>query len=62
MIAAEKNCYRGKTNFVQASIDKHIECLEKKLKEIESQIKLAIAVNSGWQQKMKLLTSVPGVG
>jgi transposase len=62
MITAEKNRRRGKTNSVQASIDEHIEWLEKKLKEIESQIKLTLAVNPDWQQKMKLLTSVPGVG
>jgi transposase len=29
---------------------------------MESQIKSAITVNPDWQQKMKLLTSVPGVG
>ena len=62
MITAEKNRRRGKTNSIQADIDKHIEWLEKRLKEIESQIKSAIAINEYWQQKMKLLTSVPGVG
>lgn len=62
MITAEKNRRRGKTNSVKASIDKHIEWLEEQLKEIESQIKSAIAINEDWQQKMKLLTSVPGIG
>ncbi|WP_019506506.1 IS110 family transposase [Pleurocapsa sp. PCC 7319] len=62
MITAEKNRRRGKTNSIQADIDEHIEWLEKRLKEIESQIKSAIAINEDWQQKMKLLTSVPGVG
>ena len=62
MITAEKNRRRGKTNSVKASIDKHIEWLEEQLKEIESQIKSAIAVNPGWKQKMDLLTSVPGIG
>lgn len=62
MITAEKNRRRGKTNSVKASIDEHIEWLEEQLKEIESQIKSAIAVNQEWQQKMKLLTSVPGIG
>lgn len=62
MITAEKNRRRGKTNSVTASIDEHIEWLEQQLKEIESQIKQAIAVNQDWQQKQKLLTSVPGVG
>ncbi|MEM6614228.1 MAG: hypothetical protein AAF652_18650 [Cyanobacteria bacterium P01_C01_bin.72] len=42
--------------------NKHIEWLEEQLKEIESQISSAIAVNPDWQQKMDLLTSVPGVG
>jgi len=62
MITAEKNRRRGKTNSVKASIDKHIEWLEEQLKEIESQISSAIAINEDWQQKMKLLTSVPGIG
>lgn len=62
MITAEKNRRRGKTNSVKTSIDEHIEWLEEQLKEIESQIKSAIAVNPDWKQKMDLLTSVPGVG
>ena len=43
MITAEKNRRRGKTNSVKASIDEHIEWLKQQLKEIESQIKQAIA-------------------
>lgn len=62
MITAEKNRRRGKTNSVKASIDEHIEWLEEKLKEIESQIKSAIEINPNWKKKMELLTSVPGVG
>ena len=62
MITAEKNRRRGKTNSVQVDINEHIEWLEKRLKEIESQIKSAIAINQDWQEKLKLLTSVPGVG
>ena len=61
MITAEKNRRRGKTNSVKASIDEHIEWLEQQLKEIESQIKSAIAINDNWKQKMDLLTSVPGI-
>ena len=62
MITAEKNRRRGKTNSVQVDINEHIEWLEKRLKEIESQIKSAIAINEDWQQKLELLTSVPGLG
>lgn len=62
MITAEKNRRRGKTNSVQLDIDEHIEWLKKRLKEIESQIKSAIAINENWKQKMELLTSVPGIG
>ena len=62
MITAEKNRRRGKTNSVKTSIDEHIEWLKEQLKEIESQIKSAIAANTDWQQKMDLLTSVPGIG
>ncbi len=62
MITAEKNRLRGKTNSVQSNINEHIEWLEKRLKEIESPIHSAIALDENWKQKMKLLTSVPGVG
>ncbi|MEN9519562.1 MAG: hypothetical protein RLZZ381_2150 [Cyanobacteriota bacterium] len=62
MITAEKNRRRGKINSVQSSIDEHLEWLKKQLQEIESQIKSAIATKEDWQQKMKLLTSVSGVG
>jgi transposase len=62
MITAEKNRRRGKTNSVQADINEHIEWLEKRLKEIESQISSAIASNEDWKQKIDLLTSVPGIG
>ncbi len=62
MITAEKNRRRGKTNSVQVDIDEHIEWLKKRLQEIESQIKSAIAKSKNWRQKMDLLTSVPGVG
>ena len=62
MITAETNRRRGKTNSVRVSIDEHIEWLKQQLKEIESQIKSAIAISEDWQQKMKLLTSVPGIG
>ena len=61
MITAEKNRRRGKTNSVKASIDKHIEWLEQQLKEIESEISSAVAINQDWKQKMSLLTSVPGI-
>ena len=56
------NRRRGKTNSVQVDIDEHIEWLGRRLQEIESQIKEAIAVNQDWKQKMNLLTSVPGIG
>lgn len=62
MITAEKNRLRGKSHSVQSDITEHIEWLEKKLKDIESQIKDAIALSEHWTQKKKLLTSVPGVG
>ena len=62
MITAEKNRLRGKSNVVQSDIKEHIEWLEEKLKEIELQIKNAIASDENWKQKKKLLTSVPGVG
>ncbi len=62
MITAEKNRRRGKTNSVRASIDSHLQWLEQQLKEIESQIHSAIALDENWQQKMQMLTSLPGIG
>jgi len=62
MITAEKNRRRGKTNSVKVSINEHIEWLKQQLKEIESQIKSAIATNEDWKKKMNLLTTVPGIG
>jgi transposase len=62
MITAEKNRFRGKTHSVQSGIKEHIKWLEAQLKEIESQIKDAIASDEDWQQQQQLLTSVPGVG
>ena len=62
MITAEKNRRRGKINSVKADIDEQIEWLETRLKEIESQLHEAVANCEEWQQKMKLLTSVPGIG
>lgn len=62
MITAEKNRLRGKTHSVQSGIIEHIKWLEAQLKEIESQIKDAIASDEDWQQQQQLLTSVPGVG
>jgi len=42
MITAEKNRLRDKTTSVQSDINEHIEWLEKRLKDIESQIHEAI--------------------
>ena len=62
MITAENNRLRGKSELIQSQIKEHIEWLQEKLQEVESQIKEAIAVNQDWKEKLKLLTSVPGVG
>ncbi len=62
MITTENNRLRGKSDLVQSQIKEHIEWLQKKLQEIESQIKEAIAINEDWKEKLELLTSVPGVG
>ena len=62
MITAEKNRRRGKINSVQTDINEHIEWLETRLKEIESEIQQGISSNEDWKQKMDLLTTVPGIG
>lgn len=45
MIAAEKNRLRGKSASVASDVQSHIEWLEKHLREIETQISEAIALN-----------------
>lgn len=62
MITAERNRLRGKSGLVQSDINEHIDWLKKKLQEIEAQINEAIVVNAHWQDKVKLLKTVPGVG
>ncbi len=62
MITAEKNRLQGKTNSVRSGITEHIEWLQKRLQDIESQINETISLNPDWQKKLELLTSVPGVG
>lgn len=53
---------RGKSLQVQADIQEHIEWLDKRLKEIESQLTQSIDGNSLWHNQVQLLTTVPGIG
>jgi transposase len=62
MITAEKNRLRGKSLQVQADIQEHIEWLDKRLKELESQLNQSIEGNSLWHNQVQLLTTVPGIG
>lgn len=52
MITAEKNRLRGKSLQVQSDIREHIEWLEKRLKEMESQLNQSIDNNSLWHNQV----------
>lgn len=62
MITAERNRLRGRSAQVSQSISEHIRWLEEQLAEIEAQLQEAIANNAMWQERVDLLTTVPGVG
>ena len=51
----------AKTDAIDARVLAHFADAIR-LKKIESQIESAIALNEDWKQKIKLLTSVPGIG
>ena len=52
---------KGYSAFVQSSMEKHCEWLNKEIVAIEKQLKLAI-VEANLQQDIELLTSIPGIG
>jgi len=63
MLVDEKNRRSSAaTNTARKDIQKHIEWLEKRIKELDEKIKKQLACSAGWQQKDEILQSVKGVG
>lgn len=62
MITAEKNRLGISPKVVRKDIQKHIEWLQKRLEEMDSDLTSAIRDSPAWREKDDLLRSVPGVG
>ena len=62
MITAEKNRLHTARNPVKSDIIDHIEYLEKKLTEVNSNLNAKIKLSPVLKMKEKLLRSVPGIG
>ena len=62
MITAEKNRLHTARNPVKSEIIDHIEYLEKKLSEVNSNLNTKIKLSPVLNMKEKLLRSVPGIG
>jgi transposase len=63
MIVAEKNRLRqSRDRIVQGHIGDHIHWLQSELKELEKELKENIRQNPQFEEKVKLLKSMPGVG
>jgi transposase len=63
MRTMEKNRWQQtKQKSIQKSIEKVIETLDKQINEIDSRIEKMIDENPDWNEKDKILQSVPGVG
>ena len=63
LIKEEKNhLSTSNDKLVQKDVQEHIEILKKRLDKIEAQIKTMINENPIWKEKVKILTSIIGVG
>ena len=62
MIAAEKNRLLRARAGVVKDIRSHIHWLEKRIRQIDDELKTAIKASPMWRERDKLLQSVPGVG
>ncbi len=63
MLKMEKQRLDGlQGEFCAKKIKKHIAYLEKEIKKTESEVMDMINANDAWQQKAKILKSMPGVG
>jgi transposase len=62
MITAEKNRFQTAPSAVRKRIGKHVEYLERELKQADRDLDQAIRESPLWREREDLLRSVPGVG
>jgi len=63
LIKEEKNhLSTARNEIIQKDVKENIELLQKRLDKIESQIKTMIRESPIWKEKVKILTSVTGIG
>lgn len=63
MLSAEKTrCKNARTTKGQILVEKHIEWLGEQIKELDREIQQQVCESKEWQQNVKLLQTVPGVG
>jgi transposase len=48
--------------YSKKSIQQHLKFIEKEIEKIAQEIKALIVINDEWSNKLKLMTSVPGIG
>ncbi len=61
-LVAEKNRLFTSPECLQADIEEHLAWLEEHLAKIEEDIRECIAQRQDWQEKAKIIDSMPGVG
>jgi transposase len=62
MLTAEKNRFKMARGPVQADIREHIAWLERKLDQLDDELRQRLRSSPVWREKEDLLRSVPGVG
>ena len=62
MLATEKNHLESAEKSLHQGVERHIDFLEREIKEIEQQLDQLVISNETWSAKAKVLSSVPGIG
>jgi transposase len=62
MLTAEKNRLAQTLPALRPSLEEHIAWLEEQLRQLEEEIEGAQQSSASWQERSRLLQSVPGVG
>ena len=62
MLTAEKNRLATATKRLRKDIQAHVHWLEKRIKDVDTQLEQSIRQSPVWREKDQLLQSVPGVG
>ncbi len=62
MLSAEKNRRSTAQTNVEADVEAHIEWLQKRIKQLDGEIKTLSQSQDQWQAQLKLVQSVPGIG